>query len=97
MKKVLLTLMGFCIIALCVQCSQKHSAGKFESQSTIMLYTNIDTIHEYHQSAGANLRIAKIPFENKLITIMWAAGSTEEYKIISIDTTNKINPNFKPE
>lgn len=75
--------------------NQTPNGEFFVPQSTEIVEVNIDTVFEYHQDQGCNYRIAKIPFENKLITIMYPVGSSSEFKIVHIDTNNTIIPNFK--
>jgi len=63
--------------------------------STILMKTNIDTQFFYHQDSYADFVIVKIPFENKLITVLYATGSASDFKVVSVDTNNTIIPNFK--
>lgn len=62
---------------------------------TVLVKTNIDTQFFYRQDSYADFVIVKIPFENKLITVLYATGSASDFKIISVDTNNTIIPNFK--
>ena len=75
--------------------AETPSDSTFTAVDAVVLKVNIDTLFEYQQDQGSNFRIAKIPFENKLITIMYPAGSSSEFKIVSVDTNNTIIPNFK--
>lgn len=76
--------------------SQPIDSTKFVSTPTVTLLSNMDTVYDYYYSNGADFRIAKIPFNGKMITIMFTANSSSDFKIVSIDTTFK-RPEFKPQ
>lgn len=75
--------------------AQEDNDSTYQDLPTVLVKTNIDTQFFYHQDSYADFVIVKIPFENKLVTILYATGDASNFKILSVDTTNTIIPNFK--
>lgn len=102
MKKVFLTLLATFLIAwfesscgiptknkIEEKTDEQKVVFTFSSQHTTKVYTNLDTVFTYYYSGGSNLCIVKIPFEGKLITVMFPETNTSDFKIIKTDTTSK--------